>query len=119
MSMFLHSCKQVSTCRRQTTEDGKCYGEIQEEAGRKCRPTVEKVKGRFVFSSHYAYIHVDAYTTVMQAYEDENGSLVDKNAALEEEFKKVSSFKPLLESYKHQINEMRLATPHVARKSTL
>lgn len=42
----------------------------------------------------------------LQALEEQNASLVDKNAALEEEYRKVSSFKPLLDSYKHQIAEL-------------
>ena len=38
---------------------------------------------------------------------------MDKNASLEEEYKKVSGFKPLLESYKYQASE--LETKHAAR----
>lgn len=32
--------------------------------------------------------------------------MVDKNASLEEDYRKVSSFKPLLESYKYQISDL-------------
>ncbi len=41
-----------------------------------------------------------------QALEEQNASLVDKNASLEEEFRKVAAFKPLMESYKNQITEL-------------
>jgi protein HOOK3 len=36
----------------------------------------------------------------------QNASLVDKNAALEEEYRKVSAFRPLMDSYKTQIAEL-------------
>lgn len=49
----------------------------------------------------------------MQALEKQNADLVDKNASLEEEYRKVSAFKPLMESYKNQIAE--LETKHSAR----
>ena len=38
--------------------------------------------------------------------EKQNADLVDKNAALEEEYRKVAAFKPLMESYKSQIAEL-------------
>jgi protein HOOK3 len=41
-----------------------------------------------------------------QALEKQNADLVDKNASLEEEYRKVSAFKPLMESYKSQIAEL-------------
>jgi protein HOOK3 len=41
-----------------------------------------------------------------QALEKQNAGLVDKNASLEEEYRKVSAFKPLMESYKSQIAEL-------------
>lgn len=40
--------------------------------------------------------------------EEQNASLVDKNASLEEEYRKVSAFKPLLESYKNQISDLEV-----------
>lgn len=43
---------------------------------------------------------------ITQTLEDQNASLVDKNASLEEEYKKVSSFRPLMESYKTSIAEL-------------
>jgi protein HOOK3 len=42
----------------------------------------------------------------VKALEKQNASLVDKNAALEEEYRKVSAFKPLMESYKTQIFDL-------------
>lgn len=38
--------------------------------------------------------------------EDQNATLVDKNESLEEEYRKVAAFKPLMESYKHQVAEL-------------
>lgn len=42
----------------------------------------------------------------LKALEKQNASLVDKNAALEEEYRKVAAFKPLMESYKAQILDL-------------
>ncbi|EJD53364.1 HOOK-domain-containing protein, partial [Auricularia subglabra TFB-10046 SS5] len=42
----------------------------------------------------------------VKALEEQNASLVDKNASLEEEFRKVAAFKPLMESYKSQIADL-------------
>jgi protein HOOK3 len=41
-----------------------------------------------------------------QALEKQNADLVDKNATLEEEYRRVAAFKPLMESYKNQIAEL-------------
>ena len=41
-----------------------------------------------------------------QALEKQNADLVDKNASLEEEYRKVSAFKPLMEAYKSQIADL-------------
>jgi protein HOOK3 len=41
-----------------------------------------------------------------QALEKQNADLVDKNASIEEEYRKVAAFKPLMESYKTQISEL-------------
>jgi len=38
--------------------------------------------------------------------EGQNAELVDKNAALEDEYKRVAQFKPLMDSYKSQISEL-------------
>ena len=43
---------------------------------------------------------------IEKALEKQNADLVDKNASLEEEYRKVAAFKPLMESYKIQIAEL-------------
>ncbi|EFI28414.1 hypothetical protein CC1G_13948 [Coprinopsis cinerea okayama7 len=42
----------------------------------------------------------------LRALETQNADLVNKNAAIEEEYRKVAAFKPLMESYKNQIAEL-------------
>ncbi|KAH9831013.1 HOOK-domain-containing protein [Rhodofomes roseus] len=42
----------------------------------------------------------------VKALEKQNADLVDKNASLEEEYRKVAAFKPLMDSYKTQIAEL-------------
>lgn len=42
----------------------------------------------------------------LQSLERQNADLVDKNASLEEEYRKVAAFKPLMESYKTQVAEL-------------
>ncbi|PPQ78150.1 hypothetical protein CVT25_015483 [Psilocybe cyanescens] len=42
----------------------------------------------------------------VKALEKQNADLVDKNASLEEEYRKVAAFKPLMESYKTQILDL-------------
>ncbi|KAL0947284.1 hypothetical protein HGRIS_013404 [Hohenbuehelia grisea] len=42
----------------------------------------------------------------VRALESQNADLVDKNASLEEEYRKVAAFKPLMESYKNQIADL-------------
>ncbi|KAF8626182.1 hypothetical protein AX15_005067 [Amanita polypyramis BW_CC] len=42
----------------------------------------------------------------LKALEKQNADLVDKNASMEEEFRKVAAFKPLMESYKNQIADL-------------
>ncbi|KAI0028523.1 HOOK-domain-containing protein [Vararia minispora EC-137] len=42
----------------------------------------------------------------VKSLEKQNADLVDKNASLEEEYRKVAAFKPLMESYKAQIGEL-------------
>lgn len=46
------------------------------------------------------------YFQPLQALEKQNADLVDKNASLEEEYRKVAAFKPLMESYKNQIADL-------------
>ncbi|KAF8305336.1 hypothetical protein DL93DRAFT_358306 [Clavulina sp. PMI_390] len=43
---------------------------------------------------------------LVKTLEDQNASLVDKAASLEEDYKKVSSFRPLLDSYKQSTSEL-------------
>ena len=100
LHQYLCSQSKVPARCRQVAENRKCHGEVQEETRRKCRST-EEVKGIAYCDFLLEYI-IDA----MQALEEENSSLVDKNAALEGEIKKASALKPLLDSYKHQISEM-------------
>ncbi|KAF5324552.1 hypothetical protein D9611_004474 [Ephemerocybe angulata] len=42
----------------------------------------------------------------LKAIEQQNSDLVNKNAALEEDYRKVAAFKPLMESYKSQISDL-------------
>ncbi|KAG5637856.1 hypothetical protein H0H81_002895 [Sphagnurus paluster] len=42
----------------------------------------------------------------VKALEAQNADLVDRNASMEEEYRKVAAFKPLMESYKNQIAEL-------------
>ncbi|KAH6918812.1 hypothetical protein BKA70DRAFT_30082 [Coprinopsis sp. MPI-PUGE-AT-0042] len=42
----------------------------------------------------------------LKALETQNADLVNKNAAIEEDYRKVAAFKPLMESYKSQIAEL-------------
>ncbi|KAF8078183.1 hypothetical protein FPV67DRAFT_39657 [Lyophyllum atratum] len=42
----------------------------------------------------------------VKALEAQNADLVDKNASIEEEYRKVAAFKPLMESYKNQIADL-------------
>ncbi|TCD63888.1 hypothetical protein EIP91_004797 [Steccherinum ochraceum] len=42
----------------------------------------------------------------VRALEKQNADLVDQNASLEEEYRKVAAFKPLMDSYKTQIAEL-------------
>ncbi|KAI0811036.1 HOOK-domain-containing protein [Irpex lacteus] len=46
----------------------------------------------------------------VRALEKQNADLVDKNASLEEEYRKVAAFKPLMESYKNQIADLETKT---------
>jgi len=42
----------------------------------------------------------------LQALEEQNAALVDNNAQLDTEFRKVASFKPLMDNYKNQISDL-------------
>ena len=59
--------------------------------------------------SRYISQHISSMSStdcLMQALEEQNASLVNKNASLEEEYRKVSAFRPLMESYKSQIADL-------------
>ncbi|KAF8321421.1 HOOK-domain-containing protein [Cantharellus anzutake] len=43
---------------------------------------------------------------LVKTLEEQNASLVDKNASLEEEYRKVATFRPLMDSYKTQIADL-------------
>jgi protein HOOK3 len=43
---------------------------------------------------------------LFQSLEKQNAELVDKNESLEEEYRKIAAFKPLIESYKNQIADL-------------
>ena len=62
----------------------------------------QHVRVRMTHFSHHLY----GSLTVWQALEKQNADLVDKNASLEEEYRKVAAFKPLMESYKTQIADL-------------
>lgn len=51
----------------------------------------------------------------IQLLEDQNAELVDRNAALEDEYKRVSAFKPLMDSYKSQIAELESKASNLTR----
>jgi protein HOOK3 len=42
----------------------------------------------------------------LQSLEKQNADLVDKNAVLEEDYRKVATFKPLMDTYKNQISDL-------------
>jgi protein HOOK3 len=43
---------------------------------------------------------------LLQSLEKQNADLVDKNAVLEEDYRKVATFKPLMDTYKNQISDL-------------
>jgi protein HOOK3 len=59
-----------------------------------------------VYSHFVSTISHTCETHEQQSLERQNADLVDKNASLEEEYRKVAAFKPLMESYKNQIAEL-------------
>lgn len=58
-----------------------------------------------------------ALTGRWQTLEDQNADLLDRNSALEEEYKKVSAFKPLMESYKSQLDTLEGKASTLAREN--
>ncbi|PWN44214.1 HOOK-domain-containing protein [Ceraceosorus guamensis] len=51
----------------------------------------------------------------LKVLEDQNAELVDKNAALEDEYKRVAAFKPLMDTYKSQISELESKASNLQR----
>ena len=85
------------------------YGVRRPEKAKKTENVIEKYKKKLEDSA-------DLRRTI-KTLEDQNSDLLDKNAALEEEYKKVSAFKPLMESYKTQLESLELKTSAVAREN--
>lgn len=79
------------------------------EKAKKTENVIEKYKKKLEDSA-------DLRRTI-KTLEDQNSDLLDKNAALEEEYKKVSAFKPLMESYKTQLESLELKSSAVAREN--
>lgn len=51
----------------------------------------------------------------LKSLEDQNAELVDRNAKLEDEYKRVSAFKPLMDSYKTQIADLESKSCNLQR----
>ncbi|CDS01047.1 related to Hook protein [Sporisorium scitamineum] len=51
----------------------------------------------------------------LKSFEDQNAELVDRNAKLEDEYQRVSAFKPLMDSYKTQIADLESKTSNLQR----
>ncbi|KIS66560.1 uncharacterized protein UMAG_11790 [Mycosarcoma maydis] len=51
----------------------------------------------------------------LKTLEDQNAELVDRNAKLEDEYKRVSAFKPLMDSYKSQIADLESKSSNLQR----
>lgn len=47
--------------------------------------------------------------------EEENSTLINRNTALEDDYKRVSAFKPLMDSYKSQIQDLELKASNLQR----
>ncbi|KAH9001427.1 HOOK-domain-containing protein [Lactarius akahatsu] len=58
---------------------------------------------------------------LVKSLEKQNADLVDKNVSLEEEYRKVAAFKPLMDSYKNQIADLesKAATRSKAHETAL
>ena len=52
-----------------------------------------------------------------QAVEEQNASLLDRNAQLEDEYRKVSAFKPLMDQYKSQVNDLEATRSTALREA--
>lgn len=69
----------------------------------KSRPIFDE-PSRWIVRTLCAPVQADALRP--QALEEQNNTLLDKNASLEEDYEKVSSFKPLMDSYKSQLDAL-------------
>ncbi|GAA5909448.1 hypothetical protein JCM6882_002647 [Rhodosporidiobolus microsporus] len=54
---------------------------------------------------------------MLKTLEDQNADLLDKNASLEEEYQKVSAFKPLMESYKTKLDDLESKSSSLTREA--
>ncbi|KAK4702513.1 hypothetical protein P7C70_g3710, partial [Phenoliferia sp. Uapishka_3] len=77
------------------------------EKAKKTENVIEKYKKKLEESA-------DLRRTI-KTLEDQNSDLLDKNAALEESYQKVSAFKPLMESYKTQLDTLQSKSSSVSR----
>ena len=50
-----------------------------------------------------------------QTLEEQNAELIDRNATLEDEYKTVASYKPLVESYRNQIDQLEAKNATLAK----
>ncbi|GAA5963914.1 hypothetical protein JCM21900_001145 [Sporobolomyces salmonicolor] len=53
----------------------------------------------------------------LKTLEDQNSDLLDKNATLEEEYEKISAFKPLMESYKSKLDALETKSSSQAKEN--
>ncbi|CAO1638164.1 unnamed protein product [Parajaminaea phylloscopi] len=51
--------------------------------------------------------------------EDQNSELIDRNASLEREYSRVADFKPLMESYKSQIDDLNTTNSRLQEEATM
>jgi protein HOOK3 len=75
------------------------------------RSTRRSSKRVLIFGSLFGCVLIFALSKIdsenlSQSLEKQNADLVDKNATLEEDYRKVAAFKPLMDSYKTQIAEL-------------
>ena len=59
---------------------------------------------------------LDRSRLTQQSLEEENALLLDRNAALEDDYRKVSSFRPLMDTYKAQLAALEASTAQLTRE---
>jgi protein HOOK3 len=84
---------------------------VTEKYKKKLEESVETRRTVKARTTTYSIPSQDAFliywpSYLIQRLEEQNATLIDKNASLEEEYRKVSAFRPLMESYKSQIAEL-------------